>query len=90
MAALSTTHYITGRSLVSLIYSGDIYAFSCGEILSPPENSFPQTIVLRYQEISGILCTKQRRNGTVSILRIFRHKLNFIFDALHTIYPRFL
>jgi hypothetical protein len=31
-----------------------------GEILRPPENSVPQTIVLRYKEIGGILCTKQR------------------------------
>jgi hypothetical protein len=38
----------------------------CGEILSHPENSVPQAIVLRYQEIKGILCTKQRNNGIVS------------------------
>jgi hypothetical protein len=38
-----------------------------GEILSHPENSVPQTLVLRYQEIGGILCTKQRSNSIVSI-----------------------
>jgi hypothetical protein len=38
-----------------------------GEILSHPENSVPQTLVLRYKEIGGILCTKQRSNGIVSI-----------------------
>jgi hypothetical protein len=38
-----------------------------GEILRPPENSVPQTIVLRYKEIVGILCTKQQSNGIVSI-----------------------
>jgi hypothetical protein len=38
-----------------------------GEILSHPQSSVPQTIVLRYQEIGGILCTKQRSNGIVSI-----------------------
>jgi hypothetical protein len=40
---------------------------SRGEILSHPENNVPQTIVLRYQEIGGILCTKQRSNGINSI-----------------------
>jgi hypothetical protein len=38
-----------------------------GEIRSHPENGVPQTIVLRYQEMGGILCTKQRSNGIVSI-----------------------
>jgi hypothetical protein len=38
-----------------------------GEILSHPENSVLQTIVLRYLEIGGILCTKQRSDGIVSI-----------------------
>jgi hypothetical protein len=38
-----------------------------GEILSHPEISVPQTIVLRNQEIGGLLSTKQRSNGIVSI-----------------------
>jgi hypothetical protein len=37
-----------------------------GEILRPPENSVPQTIVLRYQEIGDILRMKQHINGIVS------------------------
>jgi hypothetical protein len=37
------------------------------EILSHPENSVPQSIVLRYQKIGGILYMKQRSNCIVSI-----------------------
>jgi hypothetical protein len=37
-----------------------------GEILRPPGSSLWQTIVFRYKEIRGILCTKHLRNGNVS------------------------
>jgi hypothetical protein len=43
------------------------YTVARGEILSHPENSIPQTIVLRYLEIGSILCTKHRSDGIVSI-----------------------
>jgi hypothetical protein len=48
-----------------------------GEILRHPENSVPQTIVVRYPEIGDKLCTKQRSNGFVFIWRIFRQEHNF-------------
>jgi hypothetical protein len=34
---------------------------SSGEIFRPPENSVPQTIVFRFKEIGGKLCTKHRK-----------------------------
>jgi hypothetical protein len=34
--------------------------------------------------------TKERSNGIVSILRLFRQEHNFFFDVSHTIYPQFL
>jgi hypothetical protein len=54
------------------MFMGTVKFADRGEILRPPENSVPQTIVLRFQEIEGILCTKQRSNVIVSIYRIFR------------------
>jgi hypothetical protein len=64
------------QPLIRWVHQGHVAPVGClveafvasesrGEILSPPENSVPQTIVLRYQEIGGLLCSKQRSNGTI-------------------------
>jgi hypothetical protein len=54
----------TDRYLRRIQYAGLIEIR--GEILSHLENGVPQTIVvLRYQEIGGILSKKQRSNGIV-------------------------
>jgi hypothetical protein len=57
---------------------------SIAEILRPPENSVPQIVVLRYQEMGGILCTKQRSNGIVT--EYLDRNITF-FYAFQTIYP---
>jgi hypothetical protein len=45
-------------SLWTILYSTRLYTLQYrGEILRPPENSVPQTIVLRYQEI-GVHCVQ--------------------------------
>jgi hypothetical protein len=59
------------------------------EIFSPPAGSVPQTIVVRYKEIGGILCTKKRIKGLVPEKIFFRWKQYYFFDFSCTIYPRF-
>jgi hypothetical protein len=66
--SVSGTLYSTEQLYVSVCVLCKSSIVHCrGEILCHPENSFPQTIVLRYQEIGGILCTKQQSKGIVSI-----------------------
>jgi hypothetical protein len=51
-----------------------------GEILRPPENSVPQTIVYRYQEIGDILCGNHRK--TVMFLSKYSLDRNNIIASL--------
>jgi hypothetical protein len=45
-------------------------------------SSVSQTIVFRYKEMMGILCTKDLINGIVSFKKLFRQEHKFLFRML--------
>jgi hypothetical protein len=55
------------------------------EILRPPGGRVSQTIAFRCKEIGGIMRTNHRRNGIVSIYRIFRQEHNCFSEVSYTI-----